>query len=436
MGILSLSQNQTPPPGLPAKTPPPSSLPKPQTGANNPDKLSQLNQLSFGGVVFPAISFKETGTQDIVMHKYPDVNAARIENTGMNPRIFTCKAVLTNSIAPGPGETWIQGTLFPDVFEDLITQLYDTRENVLIHPFLGPITVYTVSWDYDFSGKGPRDGVYLDIQWAETIPEVPLAETISAPASLTALSNTSSQIDKELGEASFIVGFTPPNMSIAGFFSKISSTIRQFLSFPSRTAASINFQIFQAQQGIANVKNALNTSNGQYQVSLNLPASTTFTQTLTNGQSSVNTNKGLVSHGPVSSSIIVDQQALNNLVSSAFNLNTATNNNPTQLIQNAITFTQAMIYYYQKLNNVATANLVSYLYSYLQQLQTTLANQFAQNSNSYAVKQHYVLVPTSLFALSRYLNNSVDQLLQLNAAALGTSYLITANQQINYFQAL
>src|ERR1017187_8236096 len=428
-GLVNLSQfaqgfgegSALPPTPFPTDSSATSSTFGPTTIANiNPnsiDKLSQLNELIYNTIAFPCIMFKETGSQDIAIHKYPNVDAAEVENTGRNPLILKCRAVLTNSIQPSANESWVAGTLFPTVFNQLYTQLLNDSSGInnLVHPILGTIPVKVVEWDYELIGKGPRDGVFLDITWIETINKTTtLSSTISAPSQLSSMINTGAQLDGLLATPQ-ILNLTPPGLNIHGFMSLLSTQIANFVAFPQQITAPIGATILAAA-GFASTPG------------------TSLPQVLSNALSPYFQNKNQLLAVPPNG-VTYNAQFSQNLVTTLFNVNGSTNNNPSQLVNSAAAFVQAMINYYQYLNIVETAQLVSSLYTYLQSLQSILASQNANNTKNFTVQQYYVLVPTSLYALSRYLNNSIDDLLTLNSNTLGTSYLVQQNTQINYYQA-
>lgn len=398
------------------------------TSTNNSDQLSHLLELKLAGTSFPAVSFTESSSQDLAIHKYPNLDSARVENTGRNPSIYSCRGIFTNNIYPSYTETWKAGQLFPRTFEIILNFLYDSSGyHVLQHPFLGFRNVMVQSWKYDFIGKGPRDGVYLDMTFIETIGDDDINATIASPNSLSDMQNTGISIDTEI-QSTQLSPMNPPNLSIGQFFSKISGTIKAAVSAPQQALTNINAQIIQTTSSIQGAGAALATS---------LP------QLVQTGQAIVNQNKGLILHGPVSNAYYYDkaafgaifninQEALNNVYNSVGALNSNASNNSFQLIANTIAFTQSMITYYQSLNRIETSNIVLYLFQFLGQLQITQATLF-NNNRSYMIKTYLVNVPTSLVALSNLLNNSTDQLLQLNSG-LNKLYIVPETTIIKYYQ--
>ncbi len=414
-------------PGLPAATSP-SLPPQNSNSTDDPEQLGYLLELKFGGIAFPAISFTENGGQDLAIHKYPNLDSARVENTGRNPSVYTCRAVLTNNIYPNSRETWKAGTLFPRVFELLMNILYDsTGYHILQHPFLGERNVMTVKWDYSFIGKGPRDGVYLDMSWIETIGDDDLNSTISQPNSLAEMQNVGTSIDTEYTSTA-LTPFNPPNLTLGQFFSKISGLVKNFVSFPEQTLTAINAQIIQVNSSLQGAGAAIATSLPHLQ------------QT---GTAIVNQNKGLILHGPISNAYYYNKAvetpvfnysstALEKVYHTTYALNNNSSSNASEFISNVIVFTQAMILYYSSINRVETANIKLYLFQLLRALQSASSTLFDNNRN-YKVNTYAVIVPTTLISIAKVLNNSIDQLLQLNSK-LNKLYIVPEGTIIRYYQ--
>jgi len=415
---------------LPTQGNAPANFPdNPQTNTTDPDQLSHLLELKFAGIPFPATNFTENSSQDVAIHKYPNVDSARVELTGRNPSIYTFRACLTNNIYPSTKESWKQGDLFPRVFELLLNELYDSTDfHTFQHPFLGIRNVVPVTWSYSFIGDGPRDGVYLDVTLTETIGDGDIKTTISAPSTLADMQSTAGSIDTELSSTK-LKAMNPPNLTLGEFFSKINGFVRNVVSFPQQTIGALNAQIVQVSSSVQGAGAALATSPFQL---------------FQSGKAIVNQNKGLILHGPVSNAYYydkaaatqifhLDQDALNNVYARAGALNSNANNNAAQAIENAIAFTEAMIVYYQSLHRVETATIVFFLFQFLGQLQTALISLF-NNNRSYKINTYVVRVPSTLFALSKILNNSIQQLLQLNSG-LNKLYIIPEGTVIRYYQA-
>lgn len=439
---MTITQPTSNIPGIPSATgggsntvsiPPVSNAPanfpdSPQTNTTDPDQLSHLLQLKYSGIPFPAINFTENSSQDIAIHKYPNLDSARVELTGRNPSTYSFRACLTNNIYPSTKETWKQGDLFPRVFELLLNELYDSTDyHTFQHPFLGIRNVVPVSWAYSFIGDGPRDGVYLDVVLTETIGDGDIKSTISAPSTLSDMQSTAGSIDNELSSTK-LTPMNPPNLTLGEFFSKINGFVRNVVSFPQQTIGPLNAQIVQVSSSLQGAGAALATSPFQL---------------FQSGQAIVNQNKGLILHGPVSNAYYYDkaaatqifhlnQDTLNNVYGCIGALNSNSHNNAGQAIQNAIAFTEAMIVYYQSLARVETATIVFLLFQFLGQLQQALITLF-NNNRSYKINSYVVKVPSTLFSLSKVLNNSIQQLLQLNSA-LNKLYIIPDGTVIRYYQ--
>lgn len=392
------------------------------------DPISFLNNVILDGTEFPVISFEEVGSHDLAVHKYPNIDAARIENTGRNPLELHITGVFTNNIFPSPRESWKAGLLFPVVFSAVLTSLYKTTPLVLQHPYIGKMNVMVHSWSYRFIAKGPRDGVFLDLICAETIVGT-LASTVSVPSPTQGIANTGSLIDNTT--ATLPPSFSPPNLSISGMFAKISGLVSQIASFPSQSISSLDTTILQINTGVQGIVSPLYYTAGQ---------------TIQSAQTAYTMNKNLVAHGPIANGLAYNSNPLSSpppmfnaalttsYVNAIYNVNNSTNANANQVLNNIVALVQASIMYYQAFNLVSTAQLVQYLYQYLYQLQQVIEAQFASNTNNYQINQYYVSTPTSLFALSKVLNNDIDDIIQLNQN-LGTSYLVPSDAIIAYYQA-
>lgn len=414
---------------IPPVTNAPANFPEsPQTSTNDPDQLSHLLEVKIGGIPFPCTHFTENSSQDLAIHKFPNLDSARVENTGRNPSVYTCRGIFTNNIYPSGKESWKQGDLFPRAFELVLNVLYDSSTyQILQHPFLGLRNVMVQSWKYDFIGNGPRDGVYMDMSFIETIGDDNTNKSFSTPDSLADMQNTGLGIDNEISSTA-LSPMNPPNLSMGQFFSKISGLIRNVVSFPQQTISGINATLIQVNSSIQGAGAAIATS---------LP------QLINTGAAIVNQNKGLILNGPISNAYYYDkafgqavfninQDALNNVYTTSTALNSNAAVSGSQLISNTIAFTRAMIIYYQTLNRIETSNVILQLYQFLRQLQSIQASLFA-NVRNYKIRSYVVTNPTSLFAVSKLLNNSIDQLLQLNSE-LNKLYIIPDGTVIKYYQ--
>lgn len=397
--------------------------------SSDPDVLKYLIELKYAGIAFPAVSFTENGSQDLAIHKYPNLDSGRVEQTGRNPSIYSCRGIFTNNIYPSQKESWVAGTLFPTQFETILSFLMDaTTFRQLQHPFLGIRNVVPQHWSYSFIGKGPRDGVYLDMTFVETIGDASITDTITSPSSLADMQTTGGNLDTAFQQTE-LQPMNPPNLTLGQFFSKIAGIVQNISSFPQQVIAPINAQVVQVNSSLQGAVATLGRS----------PA-----QLIQTGNDIVNQNKGLISNGPVSNAYYYDkasltpifnfsQQALNNVYSAVTALNNNSSNTAIQLLKNTIAFLTSLISYYQSLNRVETSNIVLLLNQFLHQSQNVLIKLFNNNRN-YKVMTYVTKSNTTIFALAKNFNNTVDQLNQLNPN-LNKFYIIPDGTQIQYYQA-
>lgn len=373
------------------------------------DQSDYLLEISINGISFPAVQFGECGSQDLAIHKYPNLDSARIENTGRNPSEFMIRGIFTNNIYPSPNETWISGSLYPDVFNTVRASLYDTTNPIktLIHPSLGAISVVVKSWKYDYLGKGPRDGAFLDMLFIETISDIKIVSTISSSAtSVATLINAGNSLDNLM-----IYPNQPPGMNLSGLFSKIANVTSQIMAIPTQVVSILALPIFLT--------------------------ALTSAQIYQNSSSSYNSNNGasfqVKGVNAAQSSYTYNYPNLTSVYSAAYSLNTAQHNNATQFINVSLAFLQSLINFYTSLNNINTASIKLNLYLMVNQLQIIQQNLF-KNSNNYSIQQYITQTNTTLISLSNILNNTVDQLISLNPT-LNQTLLINAQVPVNYFQS-
>lgn len=381
------------------------------------DQLANLIEMSFDGTPFPAINFSENGSQDLAIHKFPNLDSARVENTGRNPTTWTVRGIFTNNIYPSINESWIAGTLYPNSFEAVRSSLQDstTPIKVLIHPSDGPVNVVVKEWKFDYIGTGPRDGVFMDMVFVETLSQNQITSNISSPNPLANMANTASQLDTLVGNSPAPV--QPLGMNLNGFFSTIATATSNAISLPLSILNPLNVPIF-----LANVTfNSITSAQQFYQGS-----STQYVNNNNAGNLVANVNTG-------APTINYSYQALQNVYAAAFSLNSAQHNNANQFITSTLAFLNNLIIYYSSVNSVTTASIKLNLYLMMQQLQQTQQILFS-NSNQYAIQQYTTQGPTTLIQLSNILNNSVTQLLSLNPT-INKTLLIPASVPVNYFQA-
>jgi prophage DNA circulation protein len=144
------------------------------------DILKDLQECSFRGIPFPIQMIKESGSQDLVVHKKADRDGAFVEATGLNPFQYQIRAVFINGIARGPKETW--DDLFPNTFLKVRDAYRDRSNGLLNHPLYGQILVKPVNFENTIEADS-RNGVYLDLAFTES-SEISTLQPSSSAVSL------------------------------------------------------------------------------------------------------------------------------------------------------------------------------------------------------------------------------------------------------------
>lgn len=137
-----------------------------------PDVIGELSAFSWRELEFPTTRFSVALAHDLVEHKYWGRDGADVEATGRAPLRIRANIPFVNHIFPGPGEKWLQGKLYPFVFNAFLKVFADRSSDVLNHPELGSIRCKPSNLSVEWSGKDTRDGVLVDAEWVETLDVV------------------------------------------------------------------------------------------------------------------------------------------------------------------------------------------------------------------------------------------------------------------------
>lgn len=166
----------------------------------NPDQLGQLSQFGWqvgnlGWLFFPVTNVQTHISQELAVHKYPDLDAARVENTGRNPIEVTATAIFVNTITPGPKESWIAGTLYPNVYQQVLTSALKRETGILQHPFIGQFAAKLVSASTVMNAAF-RGGEIMELRWIETINSSDILSNIqsTSPQVVAAATTLDSQL--------------------------------------------------------------------------------------------------------------------------------------------------------------------------------------------------------------------------------------------------
>lgn len=244
-----------------------SSPPNSGDNGNSVDQLSELQQFGWkvangGWLWFPVTNVQTDITQDLAIHKYPDLDGARVENTGRNPITVHATAIFVNTITPSAKESWIEGTLYPNVYQQVITSALQRQTGTLQHPFIGQFSAKLAS-AHSVIDAGFRGGEMLDLQFIETINDDNILTQIQSTA--PQVTSTAATLDtqfSDLTSAQLLLlnqyGFNPDVMAsiLAGF--AIASTIE--LIFANITNAIISGNFPQPIQSIL-INTALQQTN-------------------------------------------------------------------------------------------------------------------------------------------------------------------------------
>lgn len=136
------------------------------------DELSQtLARASFEGVAFPVVHAPVDSEHDHVLHKVYLRPGADIEACGLGPKTGELRIPCLTSLGG-------YGTLYPDVFQQLVALFEGTPIGRLTHPAYGTFPALMKHWRVDLAAD-VRNGVWLTVQWVENSAESILA--LSAP---------------------------------------------------------------------------------------------------------------------------------------------------------------------------------------------------------------------------------------------------------------
>ena len=158
----NLSGNQS---ALPTAPVHPTSLP-----TINDELSMNLQEVILDGTSFPVEGMSDDEGRRTVAHQFYGVDAANIEDTGRKPSKFSFRGIFCNTISPTTKESWKQGQLFPQAYNNVLQSLENTGGPLIFqHPYKrGFIFVnvldYKTSWRNDWRG-----GAVIDISVMETI---------------------------------------------------------------------------------------------------------------------------------------------------------------------------------------------------------------------------------------------------------------------------
>lgn len=168
------------------------------------DPLEQLFEHTWKDVPFPATSFRMVLRHDLAIHKFVKRDGASVEGTGRAPLEFTASIPFFNDIDPGPRESWVRGSLYPDGWRRFIAVCSEMATGYLQQPEIGRIKckLEHCETDWSFSARG---GVTVNATWLETVEDdSDFAELIASVSPVASAIEAGADIDRHLSE------LTPP----------------------------------------------------------------------------------------------------------------------------------------------------------------------------------------------------------------------------------
>ena len=378
----------------------------------NPDELASLNVLILKkttddpGINFPGLMFKQNSSKALTAHMFPNLDGARVENMGRNPHQFQIQAILTNNIYPGLKETWKPGTLFPEVFNNLIDMLNDNSSKILQHPILGDIYVMVDSYEYQLEPKGVRDGAILSINCIETIKESLIADQFF---SINSVDKSAKALDEAIAKVPDQL--KPPAISLNQFFGRVTGLLKQALSIPDKIVDALAQNINAVNIGGQQVAGAL----------MNAPA-----YTYNNAISNYYATKSSVLNGTVQNSINYNISTLDCIKS--INLcNSTASVNANQLQDKIIKATVDLELHFIAQNDPRCSEVIMSLRQFMGQLQQ-MKTSSGPNIQTY-VTQNMI----SWTSLAKILKNELTMLLSLNLGLMNQMWM-PANTSIKYIK--
>jgi DNA circularisation protein N-terminus len=226
------------------------------TGANAEQAL--LNQTLFANLLpcqwrevgFPYTDFRVNGQQDVVQHKFADLDGADVEATGRAPMVFIAQIPFLNNIQAAPSELWQSGDLFPNQFNKFIAAVNDRTSAYLQHPVFGPVYCKVDKWDFALKAQQPRDGVWVNVTWIETFePDGGVSPNLTGGGQITAASQAGIDLDALLPTlpASSFPQLPKATPSFSDFARSLQSVSDQVSLLEYQAAGKVDSVIASAQ---------------------------------------------------------------------------------------------------------------------------------------------------------------------------------------------
>lgn len=183
-----------------------------------------LAEYRWRGIGFPTTSFKVVMRQDLAPHAFVSRDGADVEATGRAPLEFSARIPFTNNIAPGQGETWTRGTLFPGQWKKMLLAMADRSTGVMQHPAMGAIKCKPSHFEADWDGN-TQDGIFADASWLETTDDGnSLTALVASISPIAQATQAARDLDKGLKQ------ITPPLPSTPAYQPTFEDAMRSVQS--------------------------------------------------------------------------------------------------------------------------------------------------------------------------------------------------------------
>lgn len=457
MPNISLVPYAPPAPGLPANLSPPGNGQPPLTSVPQMtrDALGSLLTMYLTGssemvqhpsgdqltVSFPTEHFAEDMGKALVVHEYPNQNSGRVENMWNRPKTWTITGIFTNNIDPDPssGEFWVRGTLFPDIFMQVLSILESPGYKIMNHPLYGEVPVQVISRSWELVAKGPRDGARLTIKLMETIVDTFVSPNKPSVDSITA--GTSCDLAFQTVGPDFP---PPPGLSLSQIFGEIGSVMQSVASYPTDVVQAVADQTLV----VSSFANALNPNAYALNASISFTYGSQGSQIQFNKSAplgspaapfpnySGGTNIVATSTASVQPAFFYGQEAAT-ATRSLLALNTQSSKNVSTFYDKCLRATYDTMQYYLAMNVNQVSNIIVALQQMMLTIQTMQQN-LAKSSTLNNVTINSITIPTNMswLQLSKLVNNSLDNLFGLNNIVNPNYLFLPAGTQISYYQGI
>lgn len=229
--------------------------------------FANLLPFAWRGLGFPYANTKLELAQDLVEHRFADLDGADVEATGRAPLRIRARIPFLNNIAAAPSELWTPGDLYPNTWRKMLAAFQDRSSDILQHPELGPITCRPGRFDTDWDSK-TRDGVWVDAEWIETFDSTGALSASVTGAGLISIA-TAAGIDLDtllptIPQSAY-PGLPKNNPSFADFARQLQGVADQISLLQYSAAGAVDAIVFRVQNIESAFTNAFNPGPGSVQ---------------------------------------------------------------------------------------------------------------------------------------------------------------------------